>query len=172
MNKKGRSTFRTCWISTGTPKCISLTISQFIRETFFSCRSASVFFYTFRNFLPFGDGQLFGDFLHAVLAELKSYKYYFLDDWRNLNFFGQQRLLNSINEPLFYKFWVLNLYPKLLIFPLLLNFSVHSEPILSRCVRHMFSFLWRCSVDFSEPIIVWWVPGNNFKLSVSMLLNC
>ena len=40
-----RSTFRTCWVSTGTRKCISLTLSQYIRETLFSCRSACVFFF-------------------------------------------------------------------------------------------------------------------------------
>ena len=79
--------------------------------------------------------------MFAFLAELKSYKYYFLDVWRNLNFLVQQRLLNSINELLFYKFIVLNLYPEVLIFPLLLNFSIHSELILSRCVQHIFSFL-------------------------------
>ena len=36
-----RSTFRTCWVSTGTRKCISLTLSQYIRETLFP---ADVFF--------------------------------------------------------------------------------------------------------------------------------
>ena len=39
-----RTTFRTYWVSTGTRKCISLTLSQYIRETLFSCRSACVFF--------------------------------------------------------------------------------------------------------------------------------
>ena len=39
-----RSTFRTCWVSTGTRKCISLTLSQYITKTLFSCRSACVFF--------------------------------------------------------------------------------------------------------------------------------
>ena len=38
-----RSIFRTCWVSTGTHKCISLTLSQHIRETLLSCRSACVF---------------------------------------------------------------------------------------------------------------------------------
>ena len=33
----------TCWVSTGTRKCISLTLSQYVRETLFSCRSACVF---------------------------------------------------------------------------------------------------------------------------------
>ena len=46
----------------------------------------------------------------------------------------RQRSLNSINKLLFDNFRVLNLYPKLLIFPLLLNFSIHSDLILSRCV--------------------------------------
>ena len=44
-----RSTFRTCWVSTGTRKCISLTklvtLSQYIRETLFSCWC----FFIFRN---------------------------------------------------------------------------------------------------------------------------
>ena len=41
-----RSTFRTYWVSTGTRthKCISLILSQYIRETLFSCRSACVVF--------------------------------------------------------------------------------------------------------------------------------
>ena len=39
-----RSTFRTCWVSTGAHKCISLTLSQYIRETLFSSRSSCVFF--------------------------------------------------------------------------------------------------------------------------------
>ena len=37
MNKNDRSTFRTCWVSAGTRKCISFTLSQYIRETLFSC---------------------------------------------------------------------------------------------------------------------------------------
>ena len=45
-----RSTFRTCWISAGTHKCISLTklvtLSQYIRETPFSCRC---FFFIFKT---------------------------------------------------------------------------------------------------------------------------
>ena len=52
MNKKTgpvqvqfRSTFRTCWFSTVTRKCISLTLSQYIRETLFSCRSACSFLF-------------------------------------------------------------------------------------------------------------------------------
>ena len=46
-----RSTFRTCWVSTGARKCISLTLSQYIRETLLSCR---VFFFIFRKkFLNF-----------------------------------------------------------------------------------------------------------------------
>ena len=49
MNRKGRSTFRTCWISTGTHKCISLTklvtLSHYIRETLFYCRC----FFIFKN---------------------------------------------------------------------------------------------------------------------------
>ena len=44
-------------------------------------------------------------------------------------FYTVQRSLNSINKPLFDNFRVLNLYPKLLIFPLLLNFSIHSDLI-------------------------------------------
>ena len=44
-----RSTFRTCWVSTGTRKCISLTklvtLSQYIRESLLSCRC----FFIFRN---------------------------------------------------------------------------------------------------------------------------
>ena len=44
INKKGRSTFRTCWNFTGTRKCISVTLCQYIGETLFSCRSACVFF--------------------------------------------------------------------------------------------------------------------------------
>ena len=41
-----RSTFLTCWVSTGTCKCISVTLSQYIRETLFSCRSqCQCFFY-------------------------------------------------------------------------------------------------------------------------------
>ena len=76
----------------------------------------------------------------CVLAELKSYKYYSLDVWRNHNFLGQ-RSLNSINKLLFYKYWAANLYPKLLIFPLLLNFSIHSELILSRCITYLFASL-------------------------------
>ena len=40
-----KSTFRTCWVSTGTRKCISFTLSQYIRETLFFCRSACFFFY-------------------------------------------------------------------------------------------------------------------------------
>ena len=46
MNKRQvqfRSTFRICWVSTGTCKCISLTLSQHIGENFFSCRSACAF---------------------------------------------------------------------------------------------------------------------------------
>ena len=43
-----RSTFRTCWVSMGARKCISLTLSHYIRETLFSCRSAC-FFFIFRN---------------------------------------------------------------------------------------------------------------------------
>ena len=50
VNRKGRSTFRICWVSTGTR--ISLTklvnLSQYIRETLFSCRC----FLIFRNKLP------------------------------------------------------------------------------------------------------------------------
>ena len=46
-----RSTFRTCWVSAGTRKCISLTLSQYIRENLFSCQSACVFF-IFRHKLP------------------------------------------------------------------------------------------------------------------------
>ena len=83
-----------------------------------------------------------------------------------------QHSLNSIKKLLFDNFRVLNLYPKLLIFPLLLNFSIHSDRILSRCVQHIFLFLWQCFIDFSKPIIVWWVPGNNFKLLFLCLLNC
>ena len=44
-----RSTFRTCWVSTGTRKCILLSLSEYIRETLFSCRSACVFFLIFRH---------------------------------------------------------------------------------------------------------------------------
>ena len=80
------------------------------------------------NFLPFGDSQWmllivlrFSAGIFAFLAELKSYKYYFLNVWRNHNFLGQSSL-NSINKLLVFKFQVLNLYPKLLIFHLLVNF--------------------------------------------------
>ena len=45
-------------------------------------------------------------------------------------FYTVQRSLNSINKLPFDNFRVLNLYPKLLIFPLLLNFSIHSDLIL------------------------------------------
>ena len=44
-----RSTSRTCWVSTGTRKCISLTkvvtVSQYIRETLFPCQC----FFIFKN---------------------------------------------------------------------------------------------------------------------------
>ena len=77
----------------------------------------------------------------CIFGRIKKLQISFLDVSRSLNFLGQHRSLNSINKLLFYKFPVLNLYPKLLIFPLLLNFSIHSDLILSRCVRHIFSFL-------------------------------
>ena len=55
------------------------------------------------NFLPSGDSQgmllivqRISACMFAFLAELKSYKYYFLDVWRDLNFLGQQCSLNSI----------------------------------------------------------------------------
>ena len=101
---------------------------------------------------------------------LRSYADIFIQLAR-YKFYTVQRSLNSINKLPFDNFRVLNIYPKLLIFPLLLNFSIHSDLILYRCVRHIFSFLSRCSVDFFEPIIVWWVPGNNLKFFLC-LLNC
>ena len=45
-----RSTFWTCWLSTGTYKCISLILSQYIRETLFFCRNASSFLNKLLNF--------------------------------------------------------------------------------------------------------------------------
>ena len=49
-----RSTFRTCWVSTGTHKCISLTklvtLSLYIRETLFSCWCFSIFRNKLLNF--------------------------------------------------------------------------------------------------------------------------
>ena len=107
----------------------------------------------------------------SLSKRCRSYKYYFFDVWRNGNLLGQQLSLNSINKLLFYKFQVFNLHPKFLIFPLLVSFSVHSELILSRNVTYV-SFLWQCYVDFSEPIIVWWAPGDNFILLFQCLLNC
>ena len=48
------STFRTCWASTSTRKCISLTklvtFSQYIRETLFSCRCFLIFGNKLLNF--------------------------------------------------------------------------------------------------------------------------
>ena len=40
-----RSTFRTFWVSTGTRKCFALILSQYIRETLFSCRCIHVFIF-------------------------------------------------------------------------------------------------------------------------------
>ena len=96
----------------------------------------------------------------CVFGRIKNYKYYFLDVWRNSNFLGQQHSLNFINKLLFYKFPVLNLYPKLLIFTLLQIFQfIQNWYFLG--VLHIFSFLWLCSVDrwFSEPITVWEFQG-------------
>ena len=49
-----RSTFLTCWVSTGTRKCISLTklvtLSQYIRETLFSYRCFLIFRNKLLNF--------------------------------------------------------------------------------------------------------------------------
>ena len=168
-----RSTFRTCWVFTGTRKCISLTklatLSQYIRETLLSCRCFMIFWNSLLNLISVSPQTLVFKFLlpmlflisltiklcpfrrwsmllivwrfsaciFTFLAELKSYKYYFLDVWRNHNFLLQNSL-NSINKLLVYKFRVSNWYPKLLNFPLLLNFSVHSELIFSRCVTCLF----------------------------------
>ena len=107
-----RSTFLTCWVSTGARKSILLTklvtLSQYIRETLFSCQCflifrnkllnfnlSELFFSNFItdvlisltiNFLPFGDGQCmllivwrFSACIFAFLAELKSYKMLFLE---------------------------------------------------------------------------------------------
>ena len=66
-----RSTFRTCWVSTGTCKCISLTklvtFSQYIRGTLFSFSA----FFIFRNKLlnsNFSEPQnsFFGNFITDV----------------------------------------------------------------------------------------------------------
>ena len=40
-----RPTFRTSWVSTGTRKCISLTLSQYIRETLFFLPKCLYFYY-------------------------------------------------------------------------------------------------------------------------------
>ena len=49
-----RSTFRTCWVSTCTRKCISptklVTLSRHIRETLFSCRCFLIFRNKLLNF--------------------------------------------------------------------------------------------------------------------------
>ena len=45
-----RSTFRTCWVSTGTGKCISLTLSQYIRETLLSACVFFIFRHKLLNF--------------------------------------------------------------------------------------------------------------------------
>ena len=49
-----RSTFRTCWVSTATRKCISLaklvTLSQYIRQTLFYCRCFLIFRNKLLNF--------------------------------------------------------------------------------------------------------------------------
>ena len=53
----------------------------------------------------------------CVFGRIKKLQILFLGCLKKSNFLGQQqRLLNSINKLLFYKFRVLNLYLKLLIF--------------------------------------------------------
>ena len=78
-------------------------------------------------------------YMHVcIFGRIKKLQILFLGCLKNLNFLGQQGSLNSINKLLFDKLRVLNLYPKLLIIPLLLNFSIHSDLILSRCIRRIF----------------------------------
>ena len=62
-----RSTFRTCWVSTSTRKCISLTLSQYIRETLFSYRSAWVFFIFRHKLLNFNLSEPRNSFFEIIL---------------------------------------------------------------------------------------------------------
>ena len=64
-----RSTFRTCWVSTGTRKCISLTFSQYIGETLFSFRSACVFIFS-HNILNFNLSELPNSFIEIILPKV------------------------------------------------------------------------------------------------------
>ena len=68
----------------------------------------------------------------VFLAELKTYKYYFLDVWRNHNFLGQQRSLNSINKP------NVEFISQASNFSLVAKFLVHLKLIPSRCVTYLF----------------------------------